>query len=79
MFCRFPDCRLEPLSGHGTEKILSVGTTDAVGKVIAIGEATIANYQGTEYLYFVYGIVRGFDSTSGLPDINMQAGFIKKR
>ena len=60
------------------EVILSVNTADAIGKVTAIGEPTIANVDGTEYLYFVYGIIRGYDATSGLADIDMQAGFVKK-
>ena len=60
------------------EVILSVVTADAVGKVTAIGEPTIANVDGTEYLYFVYGIIRGYDATSGLADIDMQAGFVRK-
>ena len=60
------------------EVILSVTTADAVGKGTAIGEPTIANVDGTEYLYFVYGIIRGYDATSGLTDIDMQAGFVKK-
>lgn len=61
------------------EIILSVGSADAVGKVTAIGEPTIANVGGTEYLYFVYGIIRGYDVPSGLADIDMQAGFVKKK
>jgi hypothetical protein len=56
-----------------------VGNADDIGKVTAIGEPTIANVGGTEYLYFVYGIIRGYDATSGLADINMQAGFVKKK
>lgn len=59
--------------------ILSSGESTAVGQIIAIGEPTIASYQGDTYLYFVYGVIRAFDSESGLADINMQAGFIKKR
>ena len=59
-------------------KILQVGSSDTEGKIIAIGEPTIASYQGSEYLYFVYGYIRGYDSVSGLPDIDMQAGYIKK-
>jgi len=61
------------------EVILSVGNADAVGKITAIGEPTIANVGGTEYLYFVYGIIRGYDAMSGFADINMQAGFVKKK
>jgi hypothetical protein len=63
------------------EVILSVDSADAVGegKVTAIGEPTIANVDGAEYLYFVYGIIRGYDATTGLADINMQAGYVKKK
>ncbi len=61
------------------EIILSVGSADAVGKITAIGEPTIANVNGTEYLYFVYGIIRGYDTGSGLADINLQVGFVKKK
>lgn len=61
-------------------KLLGLGATDSIGQVTAIGEPTIANDNGSEYLYFVYGVIRGFDSgTSGLADINMQAGYVKKR
>ena len=60
------------------KKILGADTADAVGKIIAIGEPTIADYQGRKYLYFVYAYIRGYDDVSGLPDIDMQAGFIKK-
>jgi hypothetical protein len=67
-------------SNWGTpRKILGLGATDSIGQVTAIGEPTIANDNGSEYLYFVYGVIRGFDSTSGLADINMQAGYVKKR
>lgn len=50
----------------------------ALGKVIAIGEPTIATIDGVEYLYFVYVWVRGFDATSGFPDLDMQAGFVPR-
>lgn len=60
-------------------KILALGSTDSIGQVTAIGEPTIANDNGDEYLYFVYGVIRGLDSTSGLADINMQAGYVRKR
>ena len=62
-----------------TTKILEVGTADSIGKITAIGEPTIANINGIEYLYFVYGYIRGYDATSGLADINLQAGYIKKK
>jgi hypothetical protein len=61
------------------EKVLGVNVADAVGKITAIGEPTIANFQGEEYLYFVYGYIRGYDSVSGLADIDLQAGYIKKQ
>lgn len=61
------------------EKILGLGTFNSVGEITAIGEPTIATYNGEEYLYFVYGYNRDFDATSDLADINMQAGFIKKQ
>jgi len=62
------------------QAILLVDSADAVGvgKVTAIGEPTIANVGGTEYLYFVYGVIRGYDAISGLADINMQAGYVRK-
>ncbi|MEJ2360802.1 MAG: hypothetical protein P8Z75_05135 [Gammaproteobacteria bacterium] len=65
-------------------KILSAdsftpGNTSDIGRIVAVGEPTIAHYNGKDYLYFVYGYIRGFDSTSGLPDINMQVGFISKQ
>jgi len=62
-----------------TQKILQIGTADSIGKITAIGEPTIANIEGSEYLFFVYGVIRGYDATSGLADIDMQAGYIKKK
>jgi len=47
--------------------------------VVGIGEPTIANVDGTEYLYFVYVLVRAVDGVTGIPDLNMQAGYIKQR
>ena len=59
-------------------KILAADAADALGKIIAIGEPTIADFHGSEYLYFVYAYIRAYDTVSGLPDIDMQAGYIKK-
>lgn len=62
-------------------KVLGINVSNALHTVTAIGEPTIANYKGEEYLYFVYGVVReelDFSNQKPLPDINMQAGFIKK-
>lgn len=62
------------------EKILGLGSGyNNLGEITAIGEPTIATYNGGEYLYFVYGYNRDFDAASGIADINMQAGFIKKK
>ena len=60
------------------EKILGIGSTNTIGSITALGEPTIATINNEEYLYFVYGYVRDFDNDSGLPDINMQAGYVKK-
>lgn len=49
-----------------------------IGGIVAIGEPTTAIVDSTETLYFVYASIRGFDAVSGLPDINMQAGFLPK-
>ncbi|MFK8138694.1 MAG: hypothetical protein AB8E15_10065 [Bdellovibrionales bacterium] len=49
-------------------------------QIIAIGEPNIATKNGETYLYFVYARVRGFDTEgTGLQDIDMQVGYIKKR
>ena len=60
-------------------KVLGVGSFDAIGKVIAIGEPTVATRGDGEYLYFVYGVIRDNGDPSGLADIDMQAGFVRKR
>lgn len=62
-----------------TQKILEIGAADSVGKITALGEPTLATIKGIEHLYFVYGYIRGYDAVSGLADINMQAGYIKKK
>lgn len=60
-------------------RILAGDSVTAVGNAIAVGEPTVAVRDGETYLYFVYGYVRATGDPSGLPDINMQAGYIKKR
>lgn len=60
------------------QKILGTGTMFSNGEIAAIGEPTVASRNGSEYLYFVYALIRGQDTTSGLADIDMQAGYIKK-
>ena len=49
-----------------------------IGKIIAVGEPTLADVNGTQILYFVYGQIRGIDPLTGYPDVDMQAGFIEK-
>jgi hypothetical protein len=60
-------------------KVLGVGQADDVGTVLAVGEPTIANRDGRESLYFVYAVVRDNNDPSGIPDINMQAGYVDRR
>jgi hypothetical protein len=62
-----------------SQKILEAVSADSVGQIIGLGEPTIATVNDREYLYFVYGYIRDYDTISGLPDIDMQAGFIIKR
>ena len=54
-------------------------TDEDIGKIIAIGEPTIATVDGKEVLYFVYGYIRSIDPITGLADLDMQAGYIKHR
>jgi len=58
------------------DQLLPPLDSSSLGKVIAIGEPTIANDQGQEKLYFVYGYVRAVESVTGIPDLNMQAGYV---
>jgi len=61
---------------------LGINVSNSLRSVVAIGEPTIANYKNDEYLYFVYGVVReelDNGNQKPLPDINMQAGFIRKK
>jgi hypothetical protein len=59
-------------------KILGVNPVSTIGTVTAIGEPTIATINGKHVLFFVYAVIRGFDATSGLADVNFQAGFVIK-
>ncbi|MEO0335093.1 MAG: Ig-like domain-containing protein [Pseudomonadota bacterium] len=49
-----------------------------IGKIIAIGEPTIATVDGKTVLYFVYGYIRSIDSITGIADLDLQAGFVEK-
>lgn len=76
------------VSGYGNaanwgtpEKILSMDSTSELGRIVTIGEPTIATYEGETYLYFIYGYNRSYDgdkpARTGLYDIDLQAGYIK--
>lgn len=57
---------------------LKPDTTD-IGKIMVIGEPTVATYDGKTELYFVYGYIRGIDPITGIADIDMQAGYVRKK
>lgn len=59
--------------------ILSKDTTLAPHHVIGLGEPTVGVYRGVTELYFVYGTIRGFDPITGFPDLDMQAGVVRKQ
>ena len=54
-------------------------TEEEVGKIIAIGEPTLAKNNGEEILYFVYAYIRGIDPITGFADLDFQAGFVPKK
>lgn len=56
---------------------LKVDTAD-IGKIIAIGEPTVAVTGGKQILYFVYAYIRSIDPITGYADLDFQAGFIPK-
>jgi hypothetical protein len=51
-------------------------TTADLGKIVAIGEPTVAVVDGRRVLYFVYAWVRGIDPVTGFADLDFQAGFV---
>ena len=51
-------------------------TTADLGKIVAIGEPTVAVVDGRRVLYFVYAWVRGIDPSTGFADLDFQAGFV---
>lgn len=53
-------------------------TANDLGKVIAVGEPTVATIGGRTVLYFVYAWVRGIDPITGLADLDFQAGFVER-
>jgi len=62
-------------------RILEIDTAvTTLGAIISMGEPTIGVYNGETYLYFVYAYVRAMDPIGpNLVDVNLQAGFIKKK
>jgi hypothetical protein len=48
-----------------------------LGALVAVGEPTATHIGGVEHLFFVYAEVRGFHEL-GFPDIDMQAGFVRR-
>ena len=58
-------------------------STSTLGRIVAVGEPTIATWNGETYLYYVYVVFRNIDNTvnspSGVADLNFQAGWIKKK
>ena len=60
-----------------TPEFFSIDHTD-IGKILAIGEPTVALINGLETLYFVYAYIRDIDPITGLPDLDFQAGFVSK-
>lgn len=50
-----------------------------IGKIVAIGEPTIAEYNGKTILYYVYAYIRGYDeAVTGWYDLDFQAGYLEK-
>lgn len=56
--------------------VMQSNISTTTGETVAVGEPTIANYNGKTYLYFVYGINRA-TGLNNLIDINMDAGFVE--
>ncbi len=63
----------------GPSQVLGKDSSTHIGSIIAIGEPTLCTYRGEKYLYFVYAVIRDNTDPSGLPDLNMQAGFIRQK
>jgi hypothetical protein len=62
------------------ERVLQYDENDSnTGSVFAMGEPTLATFEGTETMYFGYVLNRGVDPLTNFPDINFQAGFVPKR
>lgn len=50
-----------------------------VGKVAGLGEASVAQRDGRDELYFVYAIIRSIDPITGLPELDFQIGRVGRR
>ncbi len=61
------------------ETLLASAQGSSVGSIIAVGEPSTAIIDGEETLFFIYGVIRGYDPEMSIPDIDMQVGFVKKK
>lgn len=62
-------------------KLLSRSASYTLGSCVAIGEPTACTWQGDDYLYFVYAVVRAIDDSAATTfyDLDFNAGFVRKR
>lgn len=62
------------------QKDTGTGVVDAadIGKIIAIGEPTVAVIDGHRVLYFVYARVRAIDPITGHADLDFQVGLVRE-
>lgn len=60
-------------------RVLAADPSSAsLGRIVGVGEPTLATIDGDEYLYFVYVVFRSIDVPLSVADLDFQAGFIKK-
>jgi hypothetical protein len=62
------------------QKDTGTGPLDAadIGKVVAMGESTLAVIDGHRVLFFVYARVRGIDPITGIADLDFQIGQVQE-
>lgn len=64
--------------GASVKVLASDPSSASLGRIVGVGEPTIATTNGEEYLYFVYVVFRSYDVALNVADLDFQAGFIKK-
>jgi len=64
--------------GTPVKLLASDPSSASLGRIVGLGEPTVATIDGEEYLYFVYVVFRAYDAAITVSDLNFQAGFIKK-